>query len=122
MEKLYIVIPAYNEEMNITSVAREWHTVVETISEDSKLVIIDDGSKDSTYQVLTELSKELPQLEVITKKNSGHGATVLYGYRYALEQNADILSPIVLEQKIGKNGCFQGKKISGTKILPFAPP
>ncbi len=40
MEKLYIVIPAYNEEMNITSVAREWHTVVETISEDSKLVII----------------------------------------------------------------------------------
>ena len=26
MEKLYIVIPAYNEEMNITSVAREWHT------------------------------------------------------------------------------------------------
>ncbi len=68
MEKLYIVIPAYNEEMNITSVAREWHTVVETISEDSKLVIIDDGSKDSTYQVLTELSKELPQLEVITKR------------------------------------------------------
>ena len=99
MEKLYIVIPAYNEEMNITSVAREWHTVVETISEDSKLVIIDDGSKDSTYQVLTELSKELPQLEVITKKNSGHGATVLYGYHYALEQNADILSPIVLGQK-----------------------
>ena len=91
MEKLYIVIPAYNEEMNITSVAREWHTVVETISEDSKLVIIDDGSKDSTYQVLTELSKELPQLEVITKKNSGHGATVLYGYRYALEQNADYI-------------------------------
>ena len=110
MEKLYIVIPAYNEEMNITSVAREWHTVVETISEDSKLAIIDDGSKDSTYQVLTELSKELPQLEVITKKNSGHGATVLYGYRYALEQNADILSPIVLEQKIGKNGCFRAKK------------
>ena len=91
MEKLYIVIPVYNEEMNITSVAREWHTVVETISEDSKLVIIDDGSKDSTYQVLTELSKELPQLEVITKKNSGHGATVLYGYRYALEQNADYI-------------------------------
>ena len=24
MEKLYIVIPTYNEEMNITSVAREW--------------------------------------------------------------------------------------------------
>lgn len=91
MEKLYIVIPAYNEEMNIQSVAREWHTVVENINEASKLVIIDDGSKDSTYQVLTDLSRELPQLEVITKKNSGHGATVLYGYRYALEQDADYI-------------------------------
>jgi hypothetical protein len=28
MDKLYIVIPAYNEEMNIEAVAREWHEVI----------------------------------------------------------------------------------------------
>ena len=48
-EKLYIVIPAYNEEMNIEAVAREWHEVVVSCSPQSRLVIINDGSKDGTY-------------------------------------------------------------------------
>ena len=91
MEKLYIVIPAYNEEENIESVAREWHEVVEKIGGDSKLVIINDGSKDNTYQKLQELREELPYLEPLTKPNGGHGATVLYGYRYALDNNADYI-------------------------------
>lgn len=91
MEKLYIIIPAYNEEENIETVAREWHEVVEKIGVDSRLVIINDGSKDRTYEKLLGLSKELPQLEAITKSNGGHGATVLYGYNYAIKENADYI-------------------------------
>ncbi len=91
MEKLFIVIPAYNEEENIDAVAREWHEVVKNISADSKIVIIDDGSKDHTFKKLQELKKELPQLEPLTKKNGGHGATLLYGYHYALEQGAEYI-------------------------------
>jgi glycosyltransferase involved in cell wall biosynthesis len=91
MDKLYICIPAYNEEANIREVARSWHDVVVKIGEDSKLVIIDDGSKDNTYNILMELSKELPQLVPVTKPNGGHGATVLYGYHYALENKADYI-------------------------------
>jgi len=88
MDNLYIIIPAYNEEENIESVAREWHEVVQGISNNSKLVIIDDGSKDSTYEKLQKLSNELSCLVPMTKKNSGHGATLLYGYNYALKNNA----------------------------------
>ena len=44
MENLYIVIPAYNEEENISTVARQWHQIVEKISSDSRLVIVNDGS------------------------------------------------------------------------------
>ena len=91
MDKLCIVIPAYNEEVNIDSVAREWHEVVKRIGEDSQLVIISDGSKDSTYKILLNLQKELPQLIPVTKKNGGHGGTVLYGYKYALEHGADYI-------------------------------
>lgn len=91
MDSLYIVIPAYNEEMNIESVAREWHEVVEKIGGKSKLVIIDDGSKDNTYKKLCELQRELPYLEPVTKTNGGHGATVLYGYNYALKNKADYI-------------------------------
>lgn len=90
-EKLYIVIPAYNEEENIESVAREWHEIVEQISKESELVVVDDGSKDHTYQILYHLQKELPQLHPLKKANEGHGATLLYAYQYALEQGADYI-------------------------------
>lgn len=90
-DNLYIVIPAYNEEDNIESVAYEWHEVVEKISNDSKLVIINDGSKDNTLKKLKNLTKKLPQLEVLDKKNGGHGDTVLYGYNYALKKHADFI-------------------------------
>jgi len=89
MDKLYIVIPAYNEEETIETVVRDWHDVAAKVNEQSKIVIIDDGSKDSTYVKLRELQKELPQLLAITKPNAGHGATVLYGYQYALLNEAD---------------------------------
>ncbi len=91
MDKLYIIMPAYNEEENIEIVAREWHEVVKKINQESKLVIIDDGSKDHTYCILKKLKEELPQLEPLTKSNSGHGATLLYGYNYAIEQKADFI-------------------------------
>lgn len=91
MEKLYIIIPAYNEEAAIEQVAREWHAVVKKVGETSRLVIINDGSKDRTYVKLCQLKKELPQLVPLSKMNSGHGATVLYGYRYAIQKKADYI-------------------------------
>ena len=91
MEKLYIVIPAYNEQENIEEVVKDWYPIVEQRSEDSRLVIIDDGSKDATYEKLLELAKTRPQLEPLHKENSGHGATILYGYRYALKKGADYI-------------------------------
>jgi len=90
-DKLYIVIPAYNEAMNIEEVVQDWHPVVTNISDDSRLVIIDDGSKDDTYAKLLSLQDKYTQLEAVTKPNGGHGATVLYGYHYALEHGADYI-------------------------------
>ena len=91
IESLYIVIPAYNEEMNIDAVAREWHAIVEEIGGNSRLVIINDGSKDHTFDTLKNLAMELPRLTPLTKANGGHGSTVLYGYNYALENGADYI-------------------------------
>lgn len=90
-DSLYIVIPAYNEEMNIDTVAREWHQVVRDIGGKSRLVIINDGSRDHTYEKLQSLSAELPYLTPLTKKNGGHGATVLFGYQHALQEGADFI-------------------------------
>lgn len=91
MDTLYIVIPAYNEEANIRQVIQDWYPVVEAHSGNgrSRLVIIDDGSKDGTYKMMQDYAKEWPLLLPLTKPNGGHGATVLYGYHYAISHGAD---------------------------------
>ena len=91
MDVLYLVAPAYNEADNIEQFIREWYPVVERHAADgaSKLVVIDDGSKDDTYALLVAMNDEYPQLVPLTKPNGGHGAAVLHGYRHALENGAD---------------------------------
>ena len=91
MDKLYLIMPAYNEEENIGKVISDWYPVVERIGGDSRLVILDDGSKDRTYSIMQEACASHPLLVPIQKENQGHGATVLYGYRYALDQKPDYI-------------------------------
>lgn len=93
MDCLYIVVPAYNESENIKNLVDDWYPVVERHDGKgrSRLVVINDGSKDNTYEILEELAKDRPLLQPLTKPNGGHGPTVLYGYRYALQQGADYI-------------------------------
>ena len=91
MGKLYIVIPAYNERENIRSVIEQWYSVVEEVGNESRLLIVNDGSKDDTYGIMQECAKGLPQFIPLTKENGGHGAAVLYGYQYAIENGADYI-------------------------------
>jgi glycosyltransferase involved in cell wall biosynthesis len=88
-DKLIIVMPAYNEEANIEAVVREWHDIVLHYGTDSQLLVVDDGSKDTTYKTLLALKEHYPRLEAVTKPNSGHGATLLYAYDWALSHGAD---------------------------------
>lgn len=92
-EILYIVIPAYNEEANIEKVIGDWYPVVEKHSGGgrSRLVVIDDGSKDRTYHMIRESAETRPLLLPVTKANEGHGATVLFGYQYALDAGAQYI-------------------------------
>lgn len=92
-EKLYIIIPAYNESENIRDVIDDWYPVIERYHGDgkSRLIIIDDGSTDNTYGIVTECAKNRSLLQVITKPNSGHGAAILFGYNYALAEKAEYI-------------------------------
>lgn len=89
---VYFVMPAYNEEANIEDVIKQWHPVCEKINEsgdEAKLVIANDGSKDNTYGIMKQLQEKYSCLVAIDKSNSGHGATVLYLYRYAIDNGAN---------------------------------
>lgn len=91
MDKFYFVMPAYNEAENIESVIKQWHPVVEKINKEGNiatLAIANDGSKDNTFQIMESLKKDYKYFEPLNKKNSGHGATVLWLYRHAIENGA----------------------------------
>lgn len=91
MEKVYLVMPAYNEAKNIEETIRQWYPVVAKLSSEceARLVIANDGSKDDTYAIMQSLKARYPLLSPLDKPNSGHGATVLYLYRYAISQGAN---------------------------------
>lgn len=91
---LYIVMPAYNEAANIEEVICQWYPVCEKIiaeGNEAKMVIANDGSKDNTFQIMQQLQEKYPCLKPIDKLNSGHGATVLYLYRYAIKEGASFI-------------------------------
>ena len=86
MEKILLIIPAYNEEENILKV----YNIIKEYNEktDQKLdyVFINDGSKDSTLKILQE--NRLNHINLI--RNLGIGGAVQTGYKYAYENNYDI--------------------------------
>ena len=87
-------MPAYNEAENIESVVNQWHPVAERIVADGdecKIVVANDGSKDNTWEILSSLQAKYPNLVPLNKPNSGHGSTVFYTYRYAIENGADYI-------------------------------
>ena len=89
-EYLCIVAPAWNEEENIERFVQDWHSVVARLNREcnARLLVIDDGSTDGTRAALDALRMEYPYLEVETKPNGGHGSSVLFGYKKALQEGA----------------------------------
>ena len=51
-------MPAYNEEKNIGTVIEQWYPVVERIGGESRLVILNDGSRDGTYEMIRKYQKK----------------------------------------------------------------
>ncbi len=93
MDSLFIVVPAYNESENISKLIADWYPVIEKHDGGgrSRLVIVNDGSKDDTYEITKKSAENRPLLQPLTKANGGHGPTVLFGYRYAIENGADYI-------------------------------
>lgn len=91
MNKIFFVLPAYNEEANIRETIKRWYPVVENAGKECRLVIANDGSRDQTLKIMEELKDKYPLLVPLDKPNQGHGPTVIYLYNYAIAQGADYI-------------------------------
>lgn len=84
-------MPTYNEEENINATLEAWYPIIEKHNANgkSRLIVVNDGSKDNTYKKMQEFAKTHPLFTHLTKDNSGHGPTVIYAYNYAIKNKAD---------------------------------
>ena len=85
--ELLVVLPVYNEEANIGRVIEQWCAQLDAGTVRYSILALDDGSTDGTASVLQSLREKWgPKLELVQHGNSGHGPTILKGYRLAIER------------------------------------
>ncbi|MFB6196772.1 MAG: glycosyltransferase family 2 protein [Halobacteriaceae archaeon] len=81
MDDVYVVIAAYNEAEKLPEVIEELHD-----HDFSRVVIVDDGSADDTFEVVSQMEGVKALRHVI---NRGQGAALQTGIEYAVEDGAD---------------------------------
>ena len=82
-KNLIIVMPVYNEDQIIKEVIFDWLKIAKKYK--GNLLVINDGSKDKTKDIINKIKDT--SLLIINQKNSGHGKTVVNGYKYAIKNN-----------------------------------
>lgn len=84
MPSISAVLPAYNEEMVIADTARSVASALSDITDDYEVVVVNDGSRDRTRQVVETLSAENPRIRCVSHPaNRGYGAALWTGFTSA---------------------------------------
>ena len=90
---LYIVIPCYNEEAVLPITAPMFLQKITDlaaagkISPESRVLFVNDGSKDKTWQIITELANSDPHyIGISQSRNRGHQNAVLAGLMEAKDR------------------------------------
>lgn len=94
IQKIYLIISAYNEEQNIPLLTNELLKSFQDISfENYELIFVNDGSKDQTLSVLIEIQKSNSHVVIINQsKNFGHEIAMTAGLNYVVHQNEENIS------------------------------
>jgi glycosyltransferase involved in cell wall biosynthesis len=86
MKNIWLVIPCYNEEEVLHETSKQLKAIMERmiaskkISEESRIVFVNDGSKDKTWEIIKRLHEEDPLFAGINlSKNRGHQNALLAG-------------------------------------------
>lgn len=76
MRRLFVLLPAYNEELSLVPLVEKLMAAGDDLKQDLRMIVGNDGSRDRTGEIAEELSGRYP-LEVIHHKiNRGLGETV----------------------------------------------
>lgn len=124
-ETLYIVIPCYNEEEMLPITAKSILDKMDSLMSDgkisrlSKVMFVDDGSKDSTWELIQKLNISCPIFTGIKlSRNKGHQNALLAGLMTAKEYADIVISMDAdLQDDINAIDGFLEKRAEGCEIV-----
>ncbi len=125
METLYLVIPCYNEEemlpITVVALKEKMDELIHggKIAADSKVMLVDDGSKDRTWELIEKLNEVDPMFTGLKlSRNKGHQNALLAGLMTA-KNYADILVSMDadLQDDINAIDGFLEKRAEGCDIV-----
>ena len=99
MVKYSIVVPAYNEEKSLQLFYDAVTPLMDSLQEEYEMIFIDDGSTDSTLEILRGLSEKDARVKVFSfSRNFGQQAALLCGFEHAqgealIAMDADLQDP-----------------------------
>lgn len=124
-KKLYIVVPCYNEEealeLSADTLLKKLTDLTEKglVSKDSKIVFVDDGSKDRTWKIIEKLYEEQERVVGLRlAHNRGHQNALLAGLMYA-RKHCDFTISIDadLQQDIQAMDLFIEEYYAGNEVV-----
>lgn len=104
-----VVIPVFNEEENLELLHRRLSKVLQHSCQDYEIILVDDGSRDKSLEIMSGLRGTDPKVKVISfSRNFGHQMAITAGIDYAsgdavIVMDADLQDPPeVISQLIEK--------------------
>jgi len=119
--EISIIIPAFNEKKRIKNTLFSVADFFKKERRNFEILVVDDGSKDDTYNFCQKIKSKIPEIEILQlKKNQGKGAAIRAGIFAAngeknLICDADGSTPISEFLKLEK---FKNKIVIGSRNLP----
>ncbi|MCX7917396.1 MAG: glycosyltransferase family 2 protein [bacterium] len=107
--EISVIIPAYNEEKRILKTLEKIYKYFKDRNYNFEIIVVDDGSQDSTVKIVDEFSKDKKQVKILRhSKNMGKGAAVKTGILNAIGDlilftDADLSTPIEEFEKLKKS-------------------
>ena len=76
-----VVVPVFNEEESVAALCQQLHGALAKLGRTYELILVDDGSRDRTWERLCELAKTTPRLRLIRfRRNFGQTAAMSAGF------------------------------------------
>ncbi len=82
---IYVLLPAYNEEHALEPLCQKIAAAMAEMRMPYQIVVVNDGSKDATENILKDLAARYPLHAITHKYNRGLGETARDGFEYVAE-------------------------------------